>query len=451
MKMLLIVLIIVVNIILVCSIKLSNSYSHSKFLMKTNMIAYNSNNYYSINTNSIYSSNAYRHKDIRSRLSLNMNLDSTPPCVIKVIGVGGGGGNAVTRMIDTGVTGVEFVAMNTDLQALSRFSKIETLNIGKEVTRGLGAGGIADNGRKAAEESRADILKIVQGVDLVFVTAGMGGGTGSGAAPIVAEVAREAGCLTVGVVTKPFGFEGKRRMQQALTAIDNLREVVDTLIIVSNDRLLQIIPENTPLERAFSVADDILRQGVVGISEIIIRPGLINVDFADVRTVMGNAGTALMGIGRASGKNRAEEAAAAAISSPLLDFPIEKAKGVVFNVVGGADMTLQEINAAAEVIYDAVDANANIIFGALVDESLTGGEIAITVIATGFPNGDAQSEKKKQADIEKKPDNDRTITIAQAKARNDAAERRERESKKQERVEDEDDVPDIISRLRKRR
>ena len=266
------------------------------------------------------------------------------PCVIKVIGVGGGGGNAVMRMIETGVSGVEFIAINTDLQALARFEGVaDSLNIGKEVTRGLGAGGIPDNGRKAAEESRAEIMKLVAGSDLVFVTAGMGGGTGSGAAPIVAEIAREAGALTVGVVTKPFGFEGRRRMQQALEAIESLRGVVDTLIIVSNDRLLQIIPENTPLQRAFSVADDVLRQGVVGISEIIIRPGLINVDFADVRTIMGDAGTALMGIGRGSGKSRAQEAAAAAISSPLLDFPIEKAKGVVFNIVGGNDLTLQEV------------------------------------------------------------------------------------------------------------
>lgn len=265
--------------------------------------------------------------------------------MIKVVGVGGGGGNAVMRMIETGVSGVDFVAINTDLQALSRFGKYaQTLNIGKEVTRGLGAGGIPDNGRKAAEESRAEIMKQVAGSDLVFVTAGMGGGTGSGAAPIVAEVAREAGALTVGVVTKPFGFEGRRRMQQALGAIERLREVVDTLIIVSNDRLLQIIPENTPLQRAFSVADDVLRQGVVGISEIIIRPGLINVDFADVRTIMGDAGTALMGIGRGSGRTRAQEAAAAAISSPLLDFPIEKARGVVFNIVGGNDLTLQEVS-----------------------------------------------------------------------------------------------------------
>lgn len=224
------------------------------------------------------------------------------PCVIKVVGVGGGGGNAVMRMIETGVDGVEFVAINTDTQALSRFQNYaQVLNIGKDVTRGLGAGGIAENGRQAAEESRAEIMNLVAGSDLVFVTAGMGGGTGSGAAPIVAEVAREAGALTVGVVTKPFAFEGRRRMQQALKAVSNLRDVVDTLIIVSNDRLLQIIPENTPLQRAFSVADDVLRQGVVGISEIIIRPGLINVDFADVRTIMGDAGTALMGIGRGSG------------------------------------------------------------------------------------------------------------------------------------------------------
>ena len=266
------------------------------------------------------------------------------PCVIKVIGVGGGGGNAMMRMIDTGVPGVEFVAINTDLQALGRFEgTAKTLNIGKEVTRGLGAGGIPENGRKAAEESRSEIMKLVAGSDLVFVTAGMGGGTGSGAAPIVAEVAKEAGALTVGVVTKPFKFEGRRRMQQAIQAIENLRNAVDTLIIVSNDRLLQTIPENTPLQSAFSVADDVLRQGVVGISDIIIRPGLINVDFADVRTIMGNAGIALMGIGRGAGKMRAEEAAAAAISSPLLDFPIESATGIVFNIVGGSDLTLQEV------------------------------------------------------------------------------------------------------------
>ena len=286
------------------------------------------------------------------------------------------------RMIETGVDGVEFVAINTDAQALSRFSKLpaETLNIGQTVTRGLGAGGIPENGKKAAEESHAEILNLVKGSDLVFVTAGMGGGTGSGAAPVVADICREAGALTVGVVTKPFGFEGRRRMQQALQAIENLRASVDTLIIVSNDRLLQIIPENTPVQRAFSVADDVLRQGVVGISEIIVKPGLINVDFADVRAIMGNAGTALMGIGKSTGRTRAQEAAAAAISSPLLDFPIEKAKGVVFNVVGGSDLTLQEINAAAEVIYESVDPNANIIFGAMVDESMTKVRFLLVVV-----------------------------------------------------------------------
>jgi cell division protein FtsZ len=374
-------------------------------------------------------------------------MGAVSPCVIKVVGVGGGGGNAVMRMIDTGVSGVDFIAINTDLQALDRFEGIaQTLNIGKEVTRGLGAGGIPDNGRKAAEESRAEIMKLVGGSDLVFVTAGMGGGTGSGAAPIVAEVAREAGALTVGVVTKPFGFEGKRRMQQALVAIENLRAVVDTLIIVSNDRLLQIIPENTPLQRAFSVADDVLRQGVVGISEIIIRPGLINVDFADVRTIMGDAGTALMGIGRGSGKSRAQEAAAAAISSPLLDFPIEKAKGVVFNIVGGNDLTLQEINAAAEVIYEAVDPNANIIFGALVDESMNG-EIAITVIATGFPiQGQAAQQNSIDEEEEVKP-----RTVADAKR---IAAKKDDEGippPPKPAASKDNDVPDFISKLRRRK
>jgi cell division protein FtsZ len=375
---------------------------------------------------------------------------SISPCVIKVIGVGGGGGNAVMRMIDTGVSGVEFIAINTDLQALDRFDGIAaSLNIGKEVTRGLGAGGVPDNGRKAAEESRAEIMKLVAGSDLVFVTAGMGGGTGSGAAPIVAEVAREAGALTVGVVTKPFGFEGRRRMQQALLAIETLRGVVDTLIIVSNDRLLQIIPENTPLQRAFSVADDVLRQGVVGISEIIIRPGLINVDFADVRTIMGDAGTALMGIGRGSGKSRAQEAAAAAISSPLLDFPIEKAKGIVFNIVGGNDLTLQEINAAAEVIYEAVDPNANIIFGALVDESMNG-EIAITVIATGFPVL-GTGEDKEPAGQMTTGQAVRAAAAAEAFEKRTVVERREEAPVTREKPAQDDDVPDFISKLRRKR
>lgn len=310
------------------------------------------------------------------------------PCVIKVVGVGGGGGNAVVRMTQQSIPGVEFWCLNTDAQAINRVPEsIKTLQIGNDVTRGLGAGGMPDIGKRAAEESRADIAEVVAGADMVFVTAGMGGGTGSGAAPIVAEVAKEMGALTVGVVTKPFGFEGRRRMSQATASINELRNAVDTLIVVANDKLLEITDANIPLERAFSVADDILRQGVVGISEIIVRPGIINVDFADVRSVMSNAGTALMGIGRGEGKTKAEDAAAAAISSPLLDEPIDKAKGIVFNIVGGNDMSLQEINAAAEVIYSNVDPTANIIFGALVDERMEG-EMSITVLATGFQTQD---------------------------------------------------------------
>lgn len=313
-------------------------------------------------------------------------IDAVNPCAIKVVGVGGGGGNAVNRMIERGIGGVEFWTVNTDGQALAKAQAMgsQILNIGSQTTRGLGAGGHPEVGRSAAEESRAEIAEAVKDCDLVFVTAGMGGGTGSGAAPIVAEVAREQGALTVGVVTKPFGFEGRKRMQQALSAISELEKAVDTLIVVSNDKLLQIIPSNTPLEQAFVVADDILRQGVVGISDIIIRPGVINVDFADVRSIMQNAGTALMGIGNGSGKSRAADAANSAIASPLLDFPIEAAKGIVFNIVGGPDLTLSEINEAAEVIYDAVDENANIIFGALIDDGIDNGEVQITVLATGF-------------------------------------------------------------------
>eukprot|EP00624_Nannochloropsis_granulata_P002954 evm.model.NODE_24937_length_13618_cov_18.000366.5 len=286
------------------------------------------------------------------------------------MGVGGAGGNAVNRMIEESVAGVEFWAINTDAQALKSHKAEKKLNIGQQVTRGLGAGGIPDIGRRAAEESRAEIADAVKGADLVFVTAGMGGGTGSGAAPVVAEVAKEMGALTIGVVTKPFQFEGRRRLNQATMAIEELGKAVDTLIVVSNDKLLQIIEQNTPLDKAFKVADDILRNGVVGITEIIVRPGLINVDFADVRSIMGNAGTALMGMGEGVGKSRAVEAAAAAISSPLLEFPVNNAKGIVFNIMGGPDMTLQEINLASNYIYDNVDPNANIIFGALVDEKL---------------------------------------------------------------------------------
>jgi len=306
---------------------------------------------------------------------------------IKVIGVGGGGCNGVNRMIDSGITGVEFWAINTDSQALKMTSASQYLQIGQKLTRGLGAGGNPAIGQKAAEESRDEIANALEGTDLVFITSGMGGGTGTGASPIVAEVAKEMGCLTVGIVTRPFTFEGRRRTTQAEEGIAALQSRVDTLIVIPNNKLLSVITPETPVQKAFQFADDILRQGVQGISDIIIIPGLVNVDFADVRAVMADAGSALMGIGLGSGKSRAREAAVMAISSPLLESSIEGAKGVVFNITGGPDMTLHEVNTAAETIYEVVDPNANIIFGAVIDEAMQG-EVKITVIATGF-NGEA--------------------------------------------------------------
>ncbi len=308
---------------------------------------------------------------------------------IKVIGVGGGGCNAVNRMVVSGITGVEFWAINTDAQTLVQAAAPNCLQIGQKLTRGLGAGGNPQIGQKAAEESREEIAAALGDTDLVFVTAGMGGGTGTGAAPIVAEVAKELGCLTVGVVTRPFTFEGRRRTTQADEGIEALQRSVDTLITIPNNKLLSVIDEQTPMNEAFLVADDILRQGVQGISDIITIPGLVNVDFADVRAVMADAGSAMMGIGTGSGKSRASEAATMAISSPLLISTIEGAKGVVFNITGGSDLTLHEVNTAAEIIYEVVDPNANIIFGAVVDERMQG-EIRITAIATGF-SGDSLS------------------------------------------------------------
>ncbi|MCY7272296.1 MAG: cell division protein FtsZ [Phormidesmis sp. CAN_BIN44] len=302
---------------------------------------------------------------------------------IKVIGVGGGGGNAVNRMIDSDVSGVEFWTVNTDAQALAQAQAPKRLQVGQKLTRGLGAGGNPAIGQKAAEESRDEIATALENSDLVFITAGMGGGTGTGAAPIVAEIAKELGALTVGVVTRPFTFEGRRRTTQAEEGIAALQSRVDTLIIIPNDKLLTVISEQTPVQEAFQTADDILRQGVQGISDIITIPGLVNVDFADVRAIMADAGSALMGIGIGSGKSRAREAAIAAISSPLLEASIDGARGVVFNITGGTDLTLHEVNAAAEIIYEVVDPNANIIFGAVIDERLQG-EVRITVIATGF-------------------------------------------------------------------
>ena len=302
---------------------------------------------------------------------------------IKVIGVGGGGGNAVNRMIAAGLNGTEFWVTNTDSQVIQMSSCHNKIQIGAKLTKGLGAGGNPAIGQKAAEESRDDLMVALDGSDMVFITAGMGGGTGTGAASIVAEVAREVGALTVGVVTKPFTFEGKRRMQQAVQGLEALKENVDTLIVIPNDKLLQVVERRTSMQEAFQIADEVLLRGVQGICDIIVVPGLINVDFADVKSVMSVAGSALMGIGRGSGEGRAVEAAKMAINSPLLETSIEGASGVIFNVTGGPDMTLHEVNEAAEIIYSSVVDDANIIFGAVIDERIQG-EIQITVIATGF-------------------------------------------------------------------
>ena len=321
---------------------------------------------------------------------------------IKVIGVGGGGGNAINRMIASGITGVEFWSINTDAQALTQSAAPRRLQIGQKLTRGLGAGGNPAIGQKAAEESRDEIAAALEHSDLVFITAGMGGGTGTGAAPIVAEVAKEMGALTVGVVTRPFIFEGRRRSNQADLGIEALQSRVDTLLLIPNDKLLSVISEQTGLQEAFRFADDVLRQGVQGISDIITIPGLVNVDFADVRAVMADAGSALMGIGIGSGKTRAREAANAAISSPLLESSIEGARGVVLNITGGSDLTLHEVNTAAETIYEVVDPNANIIFGAVIDDRLQG-EMRITVLATGFTKGESQAPPPPPARSTAKP------------------------------------------------
>ena len=302
---------------------------------------------------------------------------------IKVIGLGGGGCNAVNRMIEAGLTGVDFFAINTDVQALRNAKTNNTVQIGSGLTRGLGAGANANIGREAADESREDLAMILDGADLVFITAGMGGGTGTGAAPVVAELARESGALTVAVVTKPFGFEGRKRMAAAERGIADLESKVDTLITIPNERILQIIEKRTPLNEAFAYADDVLRQGIQGISDLITQPGLINLDFADVKTIMTDAGSAMMGIGEGTGEHRAADAAQKAIASPLLETTIEGARGVIFNITGGPDLSMYEVNEAAEMISRAVDSEAQIIFGASIDPSLQG-KVRVTVLAAGF-------------------------------------------------------------------
>ena len=303
--------------------------------------------------------------------------------VIKVVGVGGGGTNAVNRMVDAGLSGVEFIAVNTDAQALLMADADVKIHIGSKETRGLGAGADPAVGHAAAQESRDELKEALKGADMIFVTAGEGGGTGTGGAPIVAELGRELDALTVGVVTKPFVFEGRRRAEQAEVGIQNLRDRVDTLIVIENERLLQIVEKKTPVTEAFRMADDILRQGVQGITDLITVPGIVNLDFADVRTIMRDAGSALMGIGVAAGENRAAEAARTAVSSPLLEQSVDGATGILLNVTGGTALGLFEVNEAAEVVTGAADQNANVIFGAVIDDSL-GDEVRVTVIATGF-------------------------------------------------------------------
>jgi cell division protein FtsZ len=321
--------------------------------------------------------------------------------VIKVVGVGGGGSNAVNRMVDAGLSGVEFIAVNTDAQALLMCDADVKIHIGAKATRGLGAGADPAVGHAAAHESRDELKEALKGADMVFVTAGEGGGTGTGGAPIVAELARELDALTVGVVTRPFGFEGRKRAEQAERGIDELRERVDTLIVIENDRLLQVVERKTPIMEAFRLADDVLRQGVQGITDLITVPGLVNLDFADVRTIMSNAGSALMGIGAASGENRAAEAARTAVSSPLLEASIEGATGILLNITGGPDIGLFEVNEAAEVVTSAADQNANVIFGAVIDDGLTD-EVRVTVIATGF-GGAARRRRREARDVVEAP------------------------------------------------
>lgn len=312
--------------------------------------------------------------------------------VIKVIGVGGGGNNAVNRMIEHGVQGVDFIAVNTDAQALNLSKAEAKLQIGAKLTRGLGAGANPEVGKKAAEESREQLEEVLRGADMVFVTAGMGGGTGTGAAPVIAQIARDLGALTVGVVTRPFTFEGRKRQTQAIGGIGGMKESVDTLIVIPNDKLLQIVDKSTPMLEAFREADNVLRQGVQGISDLIATPGLINLDFADVKTIMSNKGSALMGIGIATGENRAAEAAKKAISSPLLESSIDGAKGVLMNITGGSNLSLFEVQEAADIVASASDEEVNMIFGSVINENLKD-EIIVTVIATGFSEEALQQQR----------------------------------------------------------
>ncbi len=330
------------------------------------------------------------------------NINVGPVANIKVIGVGGGGNNAVNRMIDANITSAQFIAINTDKQALLLSKADHRLQIGEKLTRGLGAGADPDVGQKAAEESKSSISEILKDCDLVFITAGMGGGTGTGAAPVIAQIAKEMGILTIAVVTKPFGFEGRKRQENAEKGLENLRKYVDTLVIIPNNKLLEIVPQKTPIIEAFLYADDVLRQGIQGISDLIVTPSLINLDFADVRSIMKNTGLAHMGIGHAKGENKTIEAVRQAVSSPLLETTIEGATGVILNVKGGLDLPLDEVYEAANLVREVVDPACNIIFGAGIDEGMND-EVEITIIATGFQNkltGQDRDLSKVKRDVE---------------------------------------------------
>lgn len=372
-------------------------------------------------------------------LEFDTNLDSL--ATIKVIGVGGGGNNAVNRMIEHGVQGVEFIAVNTDAQALN-LSKAEIkMQIGAKLTRGLGAGANPEVGKKAAEESKEQLQEVLSGADMVFVTAGMGGGTGTGAAPVIAQIARELGTLTVGVVTRPFTFEGRKRSNQAGNGIEAMKEAVDTLIVIPNDRLLEIVDKSTPMLEAFREADNVLRQGVQGISDLIAVPGLINLDFADVKTIMSNQGSALMGIGVATGESRATDAAKKAISSPLLETSIDGAQGVLMNITGGSNLSLYEVQEAADIVASASDQEVNMIFGSVINEDLKD-EIVVTVIATGFNETVVQQKAFRPSAGQSKP-------AAMEKERRDA--RREEDVQEQPRtISQQEDTLDIPTFLRNR-
>ena len=349
---------------------------------------------------------------------LDFDVDVQQFAQIKVIGCGGGGNNAVNRMIASGLKNVEFIAVNTDKQALMLSQATQKIQIGDKLTKGLGAGANPEIGQKAAEESKEEIAQAIKGADMVFITAGMGGGTGTGAAPVIANIAKSMGILTVGVVTKPFPFEGRKRMLHAELGTKALKESVDTLVTIPNERLLSIVDKKTTLVESFRYADDVLRQGVQGISDLITIPGLVNLDFADVRTVMIDKGLAHMGVGRGKGDNRAQEAAKQAISSPLLETSIVGATGVLLNITGGADLGLLEINEAAEIVQQAADPDANIIFGAVIDESLKD-EISITVIATGFENDKVQSMPTDTGKGKTTPENDLQVAATAANDHNE--------------------------------